>query len=131
MSKTVTNSSSTPQKIASIIALIIGLMSIFAGSKVLLGIDFKNYNVLVWLVSYNVIFGFISVAVSYLIWSNNKKATMLTLFILSMHFVVFLYLKFISTIAASESIKAMTFRTGIWIIIAILTILVPKYLRKK
>jgi len=131
MSNTATNSSSTPQKIASIIALIVGVMSIYAGSKVLLGIDFKNYNVLVWLVSYNVIFGFISVAVSYLIWSNNKKATMLILFVLSMHFAVFLYLKFISTTAASESINAMIFRTTIWIIIVILTILAPRYLHKK
>ena len=61
----------------------------------------------------------------------QKFATILTLFILGMHFLVFLYLKFLSTTAAAESINAMTFRTGTWIIIVILTILVPKYLYKK
>ncbi|MEP1093863.1 MAG: hypothetical protein ABJG78_02070 [Cyclobacteriaceae bacterium] len=116
---------------ASILALIIGLMSVFAGSKVLLGIDVKEYNVLDWLVYYNVAFGVISIFTAYFIWQGIAKGKSLSLFILSMHFVVFLYLKFLSDTAAPESIKAMIFRTSIWVVIVALTILIPEYMRKQ
>ena len=119
------------KKIAAVLAFLIGLMSIFAGSKVLLGIDTKDYTVLTWLVLYNVIFGVISIFVAYLIWKNKNIAKNLTLFVLAMHFMVFIYLKFMSVIVATESIDAMLFRTGIWIAIAILSLLVPNYLNKK
>ncbi len=119
------------KKIAAVLALLLGTLSIFAGSKVLLGIDTKNYTVLTWLVSYNVTFGFISVLTAYLIWKKMEMAKNLTLFILTMHFLVFVYLKFFSDTAAQESIKAMLFRTNIWIIITFLSILIPKYIQKK
>jgi len=119
------------KKIAAVLAFLIGLMSVFAGSKVLLGIDTKDYTVLTWLVLYNVIFGVISIFVAYLIWKNKNIAKNLTLFVLAMHFMVFIYLKFMSVIVATESIDAMLFRTGIWIAIAILSLLVPNYLNKK
>ncbi|MDO9137538.1 MAG: hypothetical protein Q7U21_06915, partial [Lutibacter sp.] len=51
--------------IAAILALLIGGMSVVSGSKVLLGIDIKDYTVLNWLVIYNVIFGAISILVAY------------------------------------------------------------------
>ena len=56
------------KKVAAILALFIGLMSIFAGSKVLLGIDTKPYTILIWLVIYNIVLGVISVLTSLLIW---------------------------------------------------------------
>jgi len=118
-------------KIAAVLALFIGLMSVFAGSKVLLGIDTKDYNILTWLVSYNVVFGVLSIFAAYLIWRAKEKSKNLTLFILTMHFLVFNYLNFFSNNAAAESIKAMIFRTSIWILIVILSILIPKYLIKK
>ena len=119
------------KKIAVALALFIGLMSVFAGSKVLLGIDTKDYTILTWLVSYNVVFGFISIVTAYLIWKNKKMSKNLTVFILSMHFLVFIYLKFISTEVASESVKAMIFRTSIWVIIAVLSIIIPNYFNKQ
>ncbi len=61
------NKSTISQKIAAILALLLGVMSVFAGSKVLLEIDIKDYNVLIWLVSYNVIFGAISIVTAYCI----------------------------------------------------------------
>jgi len=118
------------RKIASILALIIGVMSVFAGSKVLLEIDIKNYNVLIWLVSYNVVFGAISIVVAYLIFKNLKQAKKWVLFVLTMHFLVLLYLKLISTEAATESVKAMTFRVGIWIFITLFYIVFPRYFNK-
>ncbi len=119
------------KKIASILALFIGVMSVFAGSKVLLGIDTKDYSILIWLVSYNVIFGVLSIITAYFIWNDISKGKSLTLFILAMHFMVFIYLNFISSNVASESIKAMIFRTSIWVVIAVLSIIIPKYLIKQ
>jgi len=119
------------KKIAVALALFIGLMSVFAGSKVLLDIDTKDYNILTWLVSYNVIFGFISIFTAYLIWKGKAKSKNLTLFILAIHFLVFIYLKFISDTVASESVKAMLFRTSIWVVIVILSIIIPKYFNKQ
>lgn len=119
------------KKIAAVLALFIGVMSVFAGSKVLLGIDTKDYTILIGLVSYNVLLGVISIFVAYLIWQDKTIAKNLTLFILVMHFTVFIYLKFFSTTVATESVGAMLFRTGIWIVIAVLSILIPKYFNKQ
>lgn len=120
----------TLKKIAAIIALFIGLMSMFAGSKVLLGIDSKDYNVLTWLVVYNVIMGLTSIFAAYLMWKNHYKANNIITFILGMHFLILVYLKFISDTAAHESVMAMIFRVTVWITIAILYIQIPKYLNK-
>ena len=117
--------------VAAFIALFIGAMSIFAGTKVLLGLETKAYHILVWLLVYNVFFGVISLVTAFLILKNNKFGKPITYFILVSHFLVFIYLKFISETAASESINAMLFRTSIWIIIVILSILIPNYLIKK
>ncbi|MFK5878741.1 MAG: hypothetical protein QM478_04505 [Flavobacteriaceae bacterium] len=116
--------------IASILAIMLGLMTVFAGSKVLLEIDIKNYNVLIWLVSYNIIFGAISIVVAYFIFKNLKHAKQWVLFVLAMHFIVLLYLKFFSTEVALESVKAMTFRVGIWIFIVLFYMVFPKIFNK-
>jgi len=119
------------QKIAAIIALLIGLMSVIAGSKVLFGIESKEYNILLWLVSYNVIMGIASILTAILIWKNKEIFKSFAIFILIAHFTVFIYLKLISATAASESINAMIFRTGIWLAIVLLTRIIPKYISKK
>ena len=131
MNDTATNRSILSQKAAAIIALFIGIMSVFAGSRVLLEIDIKDYNVLIWLVSYNVVFGSISIVVAYFIWRNSTYIKYLTLFVLTMHLIVFFYLKFFSNTVASESIKAMIFRVSIWLLIVVLSIIIPKYLNKQ
>lgn len=109
-------------KIASILALFIGGMSVLAGSKVLLGIDTKNYTVLNWLVIYNVIFGFISIATAYLIWLKRLFAKNFILFILASHCIILLNLYFFNENVAAESLKAMLFRSSIWVIIFLLFI---------
>lgn len=107
-------------KIASILALIIGAMSVFAGSKVLLGIDTKNYTVLNWLLIYNVIFGVISIVAAYFIWSKHKFTKKAIAFILASHILVLSYLNFFAENVASESVKAMVFRVSIWVIISLI-----------
>lgn len=119
------------KKIAAFLALFIGAMSVFAGSKVLLGIDTKEYHVLTWLVVYNVIMGIVSLYAAYVLWKNSYRAPNYISFILFAHFLVMLYLNFISDTAAHESKMAMMFRTGIWMVIALFYVLLPKYLSKK
>lgn len=109
-------------KIASVLALLIGGMTIIAGSKVLLGIDTKNYVVLNWLVLYNVVVGIISIMVSYLIWKNTAVAKITIKLILAAHTIIAVYLFFFSETVANESIGAMTFRVSIWIVIYLLTL---------
>ncbi|PKP13411.1 MAG: hypothetical protein CVU08_05470 [Bacteroidetes bacterium HGW-Bacteroidetes-3] len=107
--------------IAAILALFIGGMSVVAGSKVLLGIDVKDYTVLNWLVIYNVIFGVISMVAAYLIWKKKSFAKKAIVFVLAAHTFVALNLYFFSETVASESLKAMSFRISIWIVIYLLT----------
>jgi len=114
-----------------LLALFIGAMSVFAGASVLLGIATKDYNVLQWLVIYNVVVGVISIIVAYLIWKDLKISKKLILTILGLHFLIFFYLNFLSETVAIESVKAMFFRVTIWTVITILSILIPKYLHKK
>ena len=119
------------KKIAAFLALFIGLMSVFAGSKVIFGIDTKDYTVLTGLVVYNVILGLISIFTAYLIWKSIDQSKNLSLFILTMHFMVFIYLKFFNNSVASESIKAMIFRMSIWLLIVLLSVIIPKYFNKQ
>ena len=107
--------------IAAILALLIGIMSVISGSKVLLGIDIKDYTVLNWLVIYNVIYGAISILVAYFIWKNKSIAKKIIVFILASHTFITIYLYFFNESVALESIKAMSFRIGIWILIYLLT----------
>ena len=119
------------KKIAAVLALFIGVMSVFAGSKVLLGIDAKDYNTLTWLIVYNVIMGAVSLYAAFLIWKTDYKANNLITIILALHLSVLLYLNFISENAAHESKMAMVFRTVIWLVITIIYIQIPRLLNKK
>ncbi|ARV15554.1 hypothetical protein [Polaribacter sp. SA4-12] len=114
-----------------LLAFFIGIMSVFSGSLVLFGTATKDYNVLQWLVIYNVIVGVISIIGAYLIWRNTLISKKLILVILGLHFLILFYLAFFSETVAVESIQAMSFRVVIWLIIAIVSILISKYLHKK
>ena len=119
------------KKIAAVLALFIGVMSVFAGSKVLLGIDAKDYNTLTWLIVYNVIMGAVSLYAAFLIWKSDYRANNIITIILVLHLLVLLYLNFISENAAHESKMAMVFRTVIWLVITIIYIQIPRLLNKK
>jgi lysylphosphatidylglycerol synthetase-like protein (DUF2156 family) len=108
-------------EIAAILVLLIGIMSVISGSMVLLNYNIPNYNVLNWLVIYNIILGGISIVAAILIWKNNKSARKIILVILISHLLVFLYLYFLSHEVALESIKAMGFRVSVWTVIFLLT----------
>ncbi len=107
-------------RIASILAITLGLLSIREGGAVLLGITRPEYHVLSWLVWYNVIMGVVSVVVGAGMWKQQDRSVALSVNIVMLHGFVFLSLfgmyQFGVAVAA-RSIYAMLFRTFSWIVI--------------
>ena len=113
--------------IATILASLIGILSVISGSMVLLGLRSVDYRVLDWLVVYNVVLGIISIMVAYQIGKQHRKWKLMIISILLLHLLVLGYLYFFNESVAVESIKAMAFRVGIWGVILILTLIkIPK-----
>src|SRR3989337_2971095 len=110
-------------KIASILAVIIGAMAVFAGGKVLLG-TLPDYYVIDWLPAYNFIMGVVSIFFSsVVIWKNNKFAMPAAIGTFGIHAVVMLILQAAyREVVAPDSIVAMTVRLVIWAVISVLLI---------
>jgi len=111
------------QRCAAIPALVIGLLSIKEGGSVLLGLSTPAYPVLQWLVLYNVVLGFVSIAAAIGMWTQRRWAGTLAVMILSLHGLVFLALVTLFALGktvASISIMAMLFRTTLWLVIVAL-----------
>jgi hypothetical protein len=107
----------TRYRIAAIIALVIGLLTIVEGSIVLLGLESKPYPVLPWLLRYNVAMGVVSLAAGHGLWRKQGWAWMLSRTVLVCHGLVFLSLvgmHLLGQTVAVQSIGAMLFRTAIW-----------------
>jgi hypothetical protein len=105
-------------KIASVLAFIIGGMAVFAGGKVLLGID-PGYYVINWVPVYNYSMGILTVCITaVLLWQNSKLAMPAALGTFSLHALVMLILQTVYRgIVAPDSIQAMTLRLIVWAII--------------
>ena len=105
-------------KIASIFAFSIGAMAIFAGGQVLMGSD-PGYYVINWLPLYNYTIGILSLfVVAPLIWKNSKLAIPAAIGTFSFHALVMLIIQTVYRgIVAPDSIKAMTVRLTVWLII--------------
>ena len=109
--------------IATILAILIGIISIISGSMILLGLRIVDYTVLTWLVVYNVALGVISIMVAYQIGKQHRKSKIMIIFILISHLLVLGYLYFFNESVAAESIKAMSFRVSIWAVILLLILI--------
>lgn len=111
-------------KIASILALAIGAMAIFAGGKVLLGQD-PGYYVIDWVPVYNFSVGVITFLISaILIWKNSKYALPIAIATLSSHSIVMIVLQTAyHEVVAPDSIRAMTIRIIVWIVILALLLI--------
>lgn len=108
----------TLNKIASILAFLIGAMAIFAGAKPLLGSN-PGYYVINWLPLYNYTIGVLTVFVTaILIWMNSKAAMPAAIATFSINVVVILILQTAYRgIVAPDSIQAMIIRVIVWVII--------------
>ena len=110
------------KKIAAGIAVIFSLLTIVAGSQVLLGMTQPAYIVLTPLLIYNVFMGFVGVMTGVAFWMNHKKAVILIKIVAGAHLVVLLtvvVIYFAAGAVARQSIQAMSLRVVIWAIIAL------------
>ena len=105
-------------RIASILAFIIGVMAIFAGGQALLGKD-PGYYVINWLLLYNYTAGILTVFITaVLIWSGHRRALLAALITFGAHALVMVLLQTAyRSIVASDSVRAMTIRLVVWVII--------------
>jgi len=110
-------------RVAALLAVIPGLLTIREGGSVLLGLTIRDYTVLPWLLWYNVVLGFAAVIVGIGFWKeragNIKPATT----ILALHGLVLMILVILFAFrqpVAFVSIMAMLFRTSLWIAIVLL-----------
>jgi len=108
----------TLNKIAAVLAFIIGGMAISAGGQVLAG-KVPDYYVINWLPLYNYTMGILTVFITaILIWINHRLAMSMAIGTFSIHAVVMLILQTAYRgIVAPDSLQAMTVRLGVWVII--------------
>lgn len=108
-------------KIAAILTFVIGAMAIFAGGQVILGI-LPDYYVIDWLPIYNFVIGIASVLfTAVVIWKNTRLALPAAIATFSMNAIVMVVLQTAyRAVVATDSIKAMTVRLVVWMIILIL-----------
>ena len=111
-------------KIAAILAFIIGAMAVFAGGQALLGKD-PGYYVINWLLLYNYTVGILTVFLAApLIWTNSRFALPAAIGIFSIHAaVMIILLAGYRDVVATDSLVAMTIRIVVWLIILVLMFL--------
>ena len=111
------------RKIAAVLAFIIGAMAIYAGGQVLLG-KVMDYYVIDWLPIYNFVAGLISSFITaILIWKGSKYAMPVAIGTFASHGVVMVVLQTAYLdVVAPDSIKAMTVRLVVWLMILTLMV---------
>ena len=109
-------------KIAAVLAFIIGAMAIFAGGQVLFLGKQMDYYVINWLPYYNFTMGVISFLVTaILIWKNSRYAIPAAIATFAAHATVMLVLlTAYKDVVAPDSIVAMSVRLVVWVVILIL-----------
>lgn len=105
-------------KIASGLAFAIGGMGVFAGIEVLLGND-PGYYVINWLPVYNYTVGILTAFITAtLIWTSHRLALPAAVATISFHTAVMVTLQTAyREVVAPDSIRAMTVRLVVWVVI--------------
>ena len=104
-------------KLPSLLAFLVGGMSILAGGMVLRGWR-PGWNVIAWLPVYNFAVGLLTLIPAYLLWINHRYALPASIIIFSLHALVLLLLFTVfRNTAAFQSVGAMTFRIVTWVAI--------------
>ncbi len=104
-------------RLTAIVAFILGLLSIVEWGSVLLGLTTKPYTVLPWLVWYNVVLGFVSVAAGVGLWMKRTWGLSFAVTIVSLNFLVLVILVILYSFrqpVALHSIAAMLVRSLVW-----------------
>lgn len=104
-------------KLPSILAFLVGAMSIIAGGMVMRGWR-PGYSVLSWLPVYNFVVGLLTLIPAVLLWVNSRYALTASIVTFGVHTVVILLLlTFFRGQVANQSIGAMAFRLAVWVVI--------------
>lgn len=105
-------------KTASTLAFIVGALSILAGGMAMRGWQ-PGWFVLNWLPVYNFIMGVLTVFIpATLIWRNNRLALPASIATFGIHSIVtLLLLSAFRGTPAAQSMFAMLFRLGVWLVI--------------
>lgn len=107
----------TLYRIASILAFLVGIMSIVAGGKAMQGWN-PGYSVLSWLPVYNFVMGILALIPAVLLWTNHRCAMNTSIATFGIHAIVLLILVTVfHGEVAYQSIAAMAFRLVAWIVI--------------
>lgn len=109
----------TVQRLLAIIAMLFGIATLVAGTRVLLGAD-PGYPVYRPLLVYNTAMGAAYVAAGVLAWvaldrGKHAAAAIFVLNLLVLGVVGYLYAE--KGAVAVESLRAMTLRTGVWLVL--------------
>ena len=109
-------------KIASVLAFIIGAMALFAGGQVIFLGKEMPYYVITWLPYYNFAMGLITfLGTAILIWRNSGYAMPAAIATFAAHALVMIVLLIgYKDVVAHESIVAMSVRLLVWAVILIL-----------
>ena len=108
-------------RLAAGLAFVIGAMAVIAGGQVVLGL-LPDYYVIGWLPIYNLTLGLVSALfASVVIWRNSRLALPSALTVLGLHALVMsILLTAYRHVVAVDSLRAMTVRLAVWMIIPIL-----------
>lgn len=107
------------RKVLAAIAILFGLLTIFAGTRVLRGAD-PGYIVFRPLLVYNTVMGFAYIGVGVTIWRHleHGRAGAVVIFLLNLLVLVAIGILYLSGGAvALQSLGAMTFRAGAWLLL--------------
>ena len=108
------------EKIASVLAIVIGIMTIFVSIKAMRGWQ-PGWKVIPWLPVYNFVMGILSLVPAVLLWINHPYALTTSLITVGIHAIVLLLLlTFFRDRIAAQSARAMGFRVVVWVVILVL-----------
>ncbi len=112
------------QVVTAVVAILFGILTVFAGTRVLLGAN-PGYEVFQPLLAFNTSMGFIYIVAGIFVWKNLSKGKTIAAVIFVLNFIVLMviaYLYVFSNSIAIESLGAMSFRSLLWLILlALLT----------
>lgn len=105
--------------ITGLVAIVFGLVTIFSGGRVLLGVD-PGYVVFPPLLVYNTVMGIAYVVAGVLIWRAITLGTRAAGLIFGLNLAVLLGIVLVYRSGgevAVDSLRAMTFRTVVWLVL--------------
>lgn len=107
------------QRIMAAVAVVFGIVTIIAGSRVLTGTD-PGYTVFQPLLVYNTLMGVVYIVGGLMIWRNLRRGKYVAASIFTLNLIVLggiSYLYFVSDGVAVDSLRAMTLRTVVWLVL--------------